>query len=133
VRRSSEAWQGDDRRCDRHRVAIVADAAFNIVYQRLGLSDEHSGAAYRGPRLTMSYGSRLIRRTSTHGEPRRHLRDHGGSGCGKSTLLKHMIACTSPPRNPLRRRELPARGDEERDRMRRRWGITYQGGACSAR
>jgi len=54
----------------------------------------------------------------------------GGSGCGKSTLLKHMLGLLTPVKG-----DVVYGGDsffqathQQRDAMRRRWGITYQAG-----
>jgi len=55
----------------------------------------------------------------------------GGSGCGKSTLLKHMIGLYRPAGGGVEidgvdiHRAAPA----ERERVRRRFGVAYQGGA----
>jgi len=55
----------------------------------------------------------------------------GGSGCGKSTLLKHMIGLYHPTGGSVEidgvnvHRATAA----ERERMRRRFGVAYQGGA----
>jgi phospholipid/cholesterol/gamma-HCH transport system ATP-binding protein len=55
----------------------------------------------------------------------------GGSGSGKSTLLRHMLGLNEPARGEVRydgvsfTRASPA----ERERMRRRFGVLYQGGA----
>jgi len=81
--------------------------------------------------LTMSYGSRVIQRdldfTVNRGDIFVIM---GGSGCGKSTLLKHMIGLYEPAAGEILYdgASFQRADDEERDRMRRRWGITYQGG-----
>ena len=81
--------------------------------------------------LTMRYGSRLIQKdldfTVNRGDIFVIM---GGSGCGKSTLLKHMIGLYEPAAGEILYdgASFQRAGDEERDRMRRRWGITYQGG-----
>ena len=55
----------------------------------------------------------------------------GGSGSGKSTLLRHMLGLNEPVRGEVRydgasfTRASPA----ERERMRRGFGVLYQGGA----
>lgn len=54
----------------------------------------------------------------------------GGSGCGKSTLLKHMLGLLHPARGDiLYSGESFVHADAAtRERMRQRWGITYQSG-----
>ena len=83
-------------------------------------------------RLTMAYGSYVIQRdldfTVNKGEVFVIM---GGSGCGKSTLLNHMVGLKEP-----------AQGDvvydgqsfwdappEEQERLRRRFGVSFQSGA----
>ncbi len=79
----------------------------------------------------MAYGSRVIQRdldfTVNRGDVFVIM---GGSGCGKSTLLKHMIGLLEPAAGEVlydgvsfQRADAPGR-----DALRRRWGITYQGG-----
>jgi phospholipid/cholesterol/gamma-HCH transport system ATP-binding protein len=81
--------------------------------------------------LTMAYGSRVIQRdldfTVNRGDVFVIM---GGSGCGKSTLLKHMIGLLEPAAGDVLYdgasfQQADAAG---RDALRRRWGITYQGG-----
>jgi phospholipid/cholesterol/gamma-HCH transport system ATP-binding protein len=79
----------------------------------------------------MAYGSRVIQKdldfTVNRGDIFVIM---GGSGCGKSTLLKHMIGLYEPAAGEILYggASFQRADDEERDRMRRRWGITYQGG-----
>jgi len=81
--------------------------------------------------LTMAYGSRVIQKdldfTVNRGDIFVIM---GGSGCGKSTLLKHMIGLYEPAAGEILYggASFQRADDEERDRMRRGWGITYQGG-----
>ena len=81
--------------------------------------------------LTMHYGARVIQRdldfTVNRGDVFVIM---GGSGCGKSTLLKHMIGLYEPAAGEILYggASFQRADDEERDRMRRGWGITYQGG-----
>ena len=79
----------------------------------------------------MAYGSRVIQRdldfTVNRGDVFVIM---GGSGCGKSTLLKHMIGLLEPAAGDVLYdgasfQQADAAG---RDALRRRWGITYQGG-----
>jgi phospholipid/cholesterol/gamma-HCH transport system ATP-binding protein len=79
----------------------------------------------------MAYGSRVIQKdldfTVNRGDIFVIM---GGSGCGKSTLLKHMIGLHEPAAGEVLYdgTSFQRASAEERDRMRRRWGITYQGG-----
>ena len=81
--------------------------------------------------LTMAYGSRVIQKdldfTVNRGDIFVIM---GGSGCGKSTLLKHMIGLYEPAAGEILYggASFQRADEEERDRMRRGWGITYQGG-----
>ena len=81
--------------------------------------------------LTMAYGSRVIQKdldfTVNRGDIFVIM---GGSGCGKSTLLKHMIGLYEPAAGEILYdgASFQRADDDARDRMRRRWGITYQGG-----
>lgn len=79
----------------------------------------------------MAYGSRVIQKdldfTVNRGDIFVIM---GGSGCGKSTLLKHMIGLYEPAAGEILYggASFQRADEEERDRMRRGWGITYQGG-----
>ena len=55
----------------------------------------------------------------------------GGSGCGKSTLLRHMIGLLEPARGEIlyEGKSFTRASTEERQRMLRRFGVTYQSGA----
>jgi len=55
----------------------------------------------------------------------------GGSGCGKSTLLKHIIGLLPPIEGEIliNGENLSAAEGEERTRILRNIGVTYQGGA----
>ncbi|HKM99207.1 MAG TPA: ATP-binding cassette domain-containing protein [Candidatus Binataceae bacterium] len=55
----------------------------------------------------------------------------GGSGCGKSTLLNHMIGLLEPAKGEIFYRDFNfTRGlPEQREKMLRRIGVLYQGGA----
>ena len=82
-------------------------------------------------KLTMAYGSFVIQRDLDFVVNRGDIFViMGGSGCGKSTLLKHMLGLLAPAKG-----DVLYNGDsffqasrEQRDEMRRRWGITYQAG-----
>ena len=55
----------------------------------------------------------------------------GGSGCGKSTLLKHMIGLHKPLAGDIRLfgESIVTAEDEDRRRLMRKFGVTYQAGA----
>jgi phospholipid/cholesterol/gamma-HCH transport system ATP-binding protein len=82
--------------------------------------------------LTMAYGSNVIQRDITFDVARGSVFViMGGSGCGKSTLLRNMIGLNEPAKGEVwygdvnfTTADLP-----ERDRILRRVGVLYQGGA----
>src|SRR5262249_2398363 len=82
--------------------------------------------------LTMAYGSFVIQHdisfTVTPGEIFVVM---GGSGSGKSTLLSHMVGLHAPAKGDVLYdgRSFCHAGDEEREQLRRRLGVSYQGGA----
>ncbi len=82
--------------------------------------------------LTMAYGSFVIQRdldfTVQRGEVFIIM---GGSGCGKSTLLNHMVGLKAPARGDVLYdgQSFWHATDEEQERLRRRLGVSYQGGA----
>src|SRR5262249_19485270 len=55
----------------------------------------------------------------------------GGSGSGKSTLLNHMVGLRAPAAGDVLydNQSFWHADDEERDRLRRRLGVSYQAGA----
>jgi phospholipid/cholesterol/gamma-HCH transport system ATP-binding protein len=55
----------------------------------------------------------------------------GGSGCGKSTVLRVMIGLLAPLRGDVivGEQNLWKADDDERERLTRRFGVLYQGGA----
>jgi phospholipid/cholesterol/gamma-HCH transport system ATP-binding protein len=86
--------------------------------------------------LTMAYGSRIIQQDVSFDVQRGDIFViMGGSGCGKSSLLKHLLGLIEPASGEV------IYGDQnftratlgQRQKMRQRWGITYQsGGLISA-
>lgn len=55
----------------------------------------------------------------------------GGSGCGKSTLMKHMNGLFTPMTGDvlLFGESIISAGEEEKRKLMKRFGVTYQGGA----
>jgi len=82
--------------------------------------------------LTLRHGERLIQRDLTFtvrtGEV---LVIAGGSGCGKSTLLRHLIGLQRPAAGRVRYdgQDLYSAEGEALATLRRRFGVTFQGGA----
>lgn len=82
--------------------------------------------------LTMAYGDRVIQRDLTFTVGRGDIFVIiGGSGCGKSTLLRHMIGLIRPAAGDVLYDGVNFWQAEPaaRDRMLRRVGVLYQGGA----
>src|SRR5215831_13528695 len=82
--------------------------------------------------LTMAYGSFVIQHdlsfTIERGEVFVIM---GGSGSGKSTLLNHMVGLRTPAKGDVLYdgQSFWHAADDERDRLRRRLGVSYQAGA----
>lgn len=82
--------------------------------------------------LTASYGDAVILKdisfTVKRGEIFVIL---GGSGCGKSTLLKHLIGLYPPTEGKvlIDGEDLTTATGEDRQRILRRFGVSYQSGA----
>ena len=55
----------------------------------------------------------------------------GGSGCGKSTLMKHLIGLYRPMEGEIRLfgQSIVAATEGAKQKLMRRFGVTYQGGA----
>jgi phospholipid/cholesterol/gamma-HCH transport system ATP-binding protein len=82
--------------------------------------------------LTLAYGSSVIQRDLTFAvRPGEIFIVMGGSGCGKSTLLRALVGLLAPARGDVRYdgRSFCTSGPEERERMKRRFGVLYQKGA----
>jgi len=83
-------------------------------------------------RLTMAYGSFVIQRdldfTVNKGEVFVIM---GGSGCGKSTLLNHMVGLKEPAQGDIvyDGQSFWDAAPEAQDQLRRRFGVSFQGGA----
>src|SRR5215469_6419648 len=84
--------------------------------------------------LTMAYGdSVVVRDLSFSVKEREIFVIMGGSGCGKSTLLRHLIGLQEPAAGTIRyqgtRSSLWEMDASERERLLRRFGVLFQGGA----
>ena len=80
----------------------------------------------------MAYGDFVIQRDLTFDVQRGDVFViMGGSGCGKSTLLKHMIGLKTPAKGDVSYGETRfwTASDEERERLRRSFGVSFQRGA----
>ena len=82
--------------------------------------------------VTLAYGDYVVMRDITFTVNRSEIVViMGGSGCGKSTLLKHLIGLRSPAAGTISYEgkdyfHIP---DAERDKLLRRFGVLFQGGA----
>jgi phospholipid/cholesterol/gamma-HCH transport system ATP-binding protein len=82
--------------------------------------------------LTMAYGDYVVMRDLDFAIHRGEIFFiMGGSGCGKSTLLRHLIGLNEPARGEVWYGDVnfTAASDEEREPIRRRFGILFQSGA----
>lgn len=82
--------------------------------------------------LTMAYGSHVLQHDLTFTVNKGDVFIiMGGSGCGKSTLMRHLIGLKEPAAGHIYYRNMDFWGSEpeERERMMRRLGVMYQGGA----
>ncbi len=82
--------------------------------------------------LTMAYGSFVVQRDLRFDIKRGEIFViMGDSGCGKSTLLRHMIGLRRPARGDVlySGESFWGASDEERERLKRGFGVAYQGGA----
>lgn len=96
------------------------------------MTDANSQAALIEVRgVTMAYGANVIQQDLNFSIRQGDIFViMGGSGCGKSTLLKHMLGLLVPGEGDILYDGVSFYGasDEQRESMRRRWGITYQSG-----
>ena len=82
--------------------------------------------------LTLAYGETVIQRDLSFTVNRGDIFVvMGGSGCGKSTLLRAMVGLKAPTRGRIRYGDLDFWKAEagQRERVLRRMGVLYQGGA----
>jgi phospholipid/cholesterol/gamma-HCH transport system ATP-binding protein len=84
--------------------------------------------------LTMAYGDSVVLRDLNFSVKEREIFIiMGGSGSGKSTLLRHLIGLQEPTRGTIHyrgsRSGLWEMAAPERERLLRRFGVLYQGGA----
>jgi phospholipid/cholesterol/gamma-HCH transport system ATP-binding protein len=82
--------------------------------------------------LTASYGDAVILKDISFQVKRGEVFVIlGGSGCGKSTLLKHLIGLYPPSSGEvlIDGEDLAAAVGEDRQRILRRFGVSYQSGA----
>lgn len=96
------------------------------------MSAEQEADVHIGIRdLTMAYGSFVLQRDLNFNINRGDVFViMGGSGCGKSTLLKHMLGLISPAKGDILYDGISFThsNEEQQNKMRQRWGITYQSG-----
>src|SRR5262245_48966875 len=81
--------------------------------------------------LTMAYGSYVIQRNLSFTIGRAEIFViMGGSGSGKSTLLSHLVGLHAPAKGDILYdgQSFVHAADLERDRIRRRLGVSYQAG-----
>jgi len=82
--------------------------------------------------LTMGYGDYVVQRNLNFEIHRGEIFViMGDSGSGKSTLLRHMIGLRRPQRGDVRYSGTSFwnASDDERERLKRGFGVAYQGGA----
>jgi phospholipid/cholesterol/gamma-HCH transport system ATP-binding protein len=82
--------------------------------------------------LTMGYGSYVVQRDLNFSIDRGEIFViMGDSGSGKSTLLRHMIGLRQPQRGDVlySGASFWSATDEQRERLKRSFGVAYQGGA----
>jgi phospholipid/cholesterol/gamma-HCH transport system ATP-binding protein len=91
----------------------------------------HTTDAITVNNLTMAYGDYTVMRSLNFTVNRSEIKViMGGSGCGKSTLLKHLIGLEQAQAGEILygdERFVP--GTHEAERIRRRFGVSFQSGA----
>lgn len=100
----------------------------DITYE----GDSTDGSAITVRDLTMAYGSFVLMRDLNFVvRPRDIFVIMGGSGCGKSTVLRHLIGLKEPAKGEIFYGRINfTRADSlEREKLLRRFGVLYQGGA----
>ena len=82
--------------------------------------------------LTMAYGDFVIQRDINFTVDRGDIFIiMGGSGCGKSTLMRHFIGLKAPAKGQILYGgdDFWAADEDQRDGMKRKFGVLYQSGA----
>ena len=82
--------------------------------------------------LTMAYGDFVVQRDLDFAVRRGQVFVvMGGSGCGKTTLLRHMVGLKEPVKGDVyyEGQGYWQSSPDERDKLIRRFGVLYQGGA----
>ncbi len=82
--------------------------------------------------LTMAFGPQVVQRDLGFEVRRGEIFViMGDSGCGKSTLMRHMIGLQQPAAGEVLYGGQPfwAAAEEERERLKRRFGVLFQGAA----
>ncbi len=99
----------------------------------MAAAEQLAGEAHISIRdLTMAYGSFVVQRDLSFDIKRGEIFViMGDSGCGKSTLLRHMIGLRRPAQGDVlySGESFWGASDEERERLKRGFGVAYQGGA----
>ncbi len=82
--------------------------------------------------LTMAYGTNVIMRgINFQIKSGEIFTIMGGSGCGKSTLMRHLVGLQDPAAGEilLFGNDIQKSSPQEREKLLRRFGVMYQGGA----
>lgn len=82
--------------------------------------------------LTMAYGERVVQQDLSFSVQRGEIFViMGDSGCGKSSLMRHMIGLNQPVAGDVLYdgAALWEAGEEEQERLRRKFGVLYQNAA----
>jgi phospholipid/cholesterol/gamma-HCH transport system ATP-binding protein len=82
--------------------------------------------------LTMAYGERVVQQDLSFSVQRGEIFViMGDSGCGKSSLMRHMIGLNRPAAGDVLYdgAALWEAGEEEQERLRRKFGVLYQNAA----